>query len=140
MRLGVGYGNTSVIDRLTQLSQRSRRGDQDQVVMTAGSHDFSSPGADRPDEVVLTARLRGRVFNRVRSGATKARGFGPMKLSVAKRLRHLDQRTATKALFEQARMPTVSDDNQARSPKVHGRFLSRSGMNAELGRFSRAPL
>jgi len=137
MRFGVGHGDTGVIDGLSQPSQRMRRGDQDQFIMAAGSHDFGRPGADRPDEVVLAARPRVGILHRMRSGAVMAR-YRPVKR--AKRIHHLKQRAAAEAFFKQARMPTVSDDNQARSPKVHGRFLSRFGMNAESGRSSRAPL
>ena len=62
-----------------------------------------------------------------------------MRRQVAERVRDFDQGTAAKALFEQARMAAVGDDNQARSSKVHDGLLSHAGMTTESGRSSRAP-
>lgn len=60
-----------------------------------------------------------------------------MRRQPRERVRHFKQRAAAEAFFKQARMPTVGDDNQARSSNVHGRSLSCCGMSGEPGRFPR---
>lgn len=126
MGLGMSHRHPRVGHDLSQLSERTRRGHQDQAVVASLAHDLDGPGAHQAGEVGLAPVFRRRSVTGVGSRPDTVVNAAPrtgslmlMERQVAKLRGDVEQRSAAAAFLEHPGLAPVGDQHQAGSGEIH---------------------